>query len=126
MQPTGTKTLVKQSAHHQLQGCNNERPTLEEASRLVQGLLETTKEVHVEFFVFVDILTYPVQDDHLNKPLDYQRLCRDKNTGRRVATKISTFPIPYLKTLTYQAFGLLSSSMLAHRPSHIAQGRTYH
>jgi len=48
--------------------------TLKEARWFVQRLLETREQMNIEFFVLVDVFADPVEDNHLNKPLNNQRL----------------------------------------------------
>lgn len=50
------------------------RQTLEEACGLVETPLEAVKKMNVEFLVLVDVLADALQDDHLHKPLNDERL----------------------------------------------------
>lgn len=86
MQPEETGILdPKESAATYTYTMRDGTPTLKKTGRLVKGLLQAVEQVDIELFVFVNVLTDTLQDDHLHKPLDDYRLSRDKNPSRGIA-----------------------------------------
>lgn len=85
--------------------------TLEETCRLVEGPLETIKQMHIEFLGLMNILTNTLQDDHFCESLHDVGFCRHEDPGSCIA-------VPKNRLIFVSEFEMYRLSLTMHLGSY--------